>query len=123
MSQDAATRKRAQREAWRVKREEAHRVAEAAPPEDRTWREHAACAGQDPAEWVIDNEDQPGARAKIAAAKLTCQTCPVAHFCLVWALTQPATSIVGVFGGTTSRDRQRIRRRRNLGGDDPDSTL
>ncbi len=112
---DAATRQRVQREGWRQKRERADREEAATPPEDRSWRAEAACAGQDPADWVFDNEDQKGARVKIAAAKLTCQACPSLLPCLNYALAQRSDT-VGVWAGTTARDRQRIRRRRNLGG-------
>ena len=113
---DAATRQRVQRESWRLKAERVQRAEQATPPEDRSWRAEAACRGQDPERWVLDNEDQKGAQRKIAAAKLVCSTCPVRLPCLTYVLGQPSTALVGVWAGTTAKDRQRIRRRRNLGG-------
>jgi len=109
---DAATRQQVQRDSWRLKAERAQRAEAAAPPVDHSWRGEAACAGQDPEAWVFDNEDNRVARRKVAAAKLVCAACPAAHFCLVYAMGQPSTALVGVWGGTTARERQRMRRGR-----------
>ena len=71
------------------------------------WMHEAACKGQNP-DWF----HPPADRGYLAnyALKL-CDQCPVKTPCLEYALQFPAyEDISGVYGGTTSRDRQRIRR-------------
>jgi WhiB family redox-sensing transcriptional regulator len=66
------------------------------------WHEHAACRGQGADRYVVTT-----ARASITA-KQVCATCPVAADCLDYALADP--TLRGVWGGTSSRDRSRLRR-------------
>lgn len=66
------------------------------------WWEAAACKGQ----W-LDLFFSPSTEH---AAKRICAGCHVADACLSDAMSTPR--LVGVFGGTTERDRARIRRRR-----------
>lgn len=57
------------------------------------------------------NEEDPEA---VAEAKAFCAGCPVAYTCLVQALkTQPGIiSTEGVWGGSTTADRQELRKQR-----------
>lgn len=66
----------------------------------------ALCAapGQDPDLWHPANGNRAGAER----AKQICQRCPVREGCLAWALQ--AHEEHGVWGGTTPRDRRKIRR-------------
>lgn len=81
-----------------------------APPQarrDTAWMEHAACKGE-PAD-VADARFPEKGRPRIKDAIKTCGGCPVKGPCLDWAM---ATHQIGVWGGTTTSDRERIRRRR-----------
>lgn len=68
------------------------------------WQADAACRGADTSVFF------PRSEADAAAAKAICDTCPVAHECLEWAIEtrQPE----GVFGGLTPIERHRVVRRR-----------
>jgi WhiB family redox-sensing transcriptional regulator len=66
------------------------------------WRDAAACRGLDPAMFVTER----GADAE--TAKAVCVTCPVKAECLAYALTSP--TILGVWGGTSGRERRTMRR-------------
>lgn len=46
-------------------------------------------------------------------AKAICRECPVRFECLNYALAQ---NLVGVWGGTTTEERKRLRRKRGLQG-------
>lgn len=65
-------------------------------------REDRSCLGTDPEIFVSDSA------AEQSYAKGVCVNCPVQRECLVYAMERPA--LVGVWGGTTSRDRGRMRR-------------
>lgn len=69
---------------------------------DREWRDRAACKGRTDINWFpIRGEDmQP--------ALNVCRTCPVKDACLHHALRKPTP---GVWGGTSERQRDRIRAR------------
>lgn len=47
-----------------------------------------------------------------AAAKAVCRTCPAKHDCLEFALSSDPLWTLGVWGGTSERERRRIRRER-----------
>ena len=53
----------------------------------------------------------PEPNTKADAAKAICKACPVQRQCLEWAL---AHGEVGIWGGTSWRQRQRIRAKRNV---------
>lgn len=67
------------------------------------WQAQAACRRLDPDWWF---STQPQATAK---ARKTCRGCPVRQQCLSAALADPTLS--GMWGGTTGRERRRMRRR------------
>lgn len=59
-----------------------------------------------PEAWFADVIAEPDA---ISHAKAVCLHCPVQAECLDYAMAQPSTWDSGVWGGTTPRDRLRIR--------------
>ncbi len=71
-----------------------------------TWTLDALCAQTDPEVFFPDRGQNP------KAAKRICAQCPVAEICREIAVADPA--ITGVWGGTTHRERQQIRRERGL---------
>lgn len=64
----------------------------------------AACLEIGTEAFFIDNE--PNTVNKV---KQVCNGCPVRMDCLDYALSD--TSLVGIFGGTTEKERRRLRRR------------
>lgn len=71
------------------------------------WRDHAACAGLDPDLFF------PARGVKTAPIRAVCYQCPVQTACLVGALNQNESGenySLGIRGGTTQRDRRRLRR-------------
>jgi WhiB family redox-sensing transcriptional regulator len=64
-----------------------------------TWAEDALCLGADGEMWF---EAVPVAAVRI------CRQCPVAAECLGYALARP--DLDGVWGGTTPKERKRLRR-------------
>ena len=71
-------------------------------PSSGLWMEEAACKGQ-PTETFF-----PHAGSSIFRARALCLGCPVRSQCLDYALADYELS--GVWGGTTERERERIRR-------------
>lgn len=69
------------------------------------WREAALCAQTDPEAFY------PERGATAAQAKKVCTVCPVQAECLESAISK--NEQYGVWGGTSRRDRNRIKRRRN----------
>lgn len=72
----------------------------------------AACIGA-PLEWFYVPEQAPGSareRNEVAHGKRVCRTCLVRADCLDWALE--TGDVYAVLGGTSPKERQRIRRRR-----------
>jgi WhiB family redox-sensing transcriptional regulator len=70
-----------------------------------TWKEYGACIGRDPELFFPD----PAHGKKAAdAAKMVCAGCFVRGQCLDHALTNHE---VGIWGGTTEKDRKRIQAR------------
>ena len=74
------------------------------PLADYFWRTRAACLGTDPSVMVPEVEDA----ASTAHARALCAGCEVATRCLAEALAD--TALIGVYGGTSTRERVRIRR-------------
>lgn len=76
-----------------------------------SWAERALCAQADPDAWFPDRNS----REHITLAKLICARCPVRGQCLEYALSGADTwggIAVGIWAGTTPRERDRLRRRR-----------
>lgn len=73
---------------------------------DTTWMARSACIGADPEMFF---PEEKGMRPHPYARKL-CTGCPVINQCLEYALRNPDEQ--GLWGGTTDRDRETIRRRR-----------
>lgn len=110
MSQDAATRKRAQREAWRRKVERAE-VAPS-PPQDRSWRLEAACRNLDLTTFTTDDDRTIAGAARVREAQRVCATCAVRTECGDYALSVEGVGVVGVWGGMSEAERRRARRAR-----------
>lgn len=70
---------------------------------DLSWMEDALCAQTDP------DAFHPGKSDTNTAAKRTCAACDVTAECLAYALADP--SLEGVWGGTSQRERQAMRRK------------
>ncbi len=73
------------------------------------WAEQALCAQADPDLWY------PQHPALITRAKRICNACPVRRQCLDYALTGADTwrgITTGIWGGTTPRERNRLRQAR-----------
>lgn len=66
------------------------------------WYVDALCPQTDP-EVFFPSEGQSG-----RAAKTVCATCPVRSQCLDWAMEN--CELFGVWGGVSSKDRQKMRR-------------
>ena len=77
--------------------------------DDDTWRGRAACRGTALGVFFPE-EDRPGARSSVAAAKAICASCPVADPCREWAMGHPTE--VGIWGGLTEAERRALRRRK-----------
>ena len=69
-----------------------------------TWRQRGACNGLDPAVFFPDSEENAD------EAKAICHICPVRLSCLEHALVMRERD--GVWGGTTEKERERMRRAR-----------
>ncbi len=72
------------------------------------WHEAALCAQTDPEVFF------PEKGGSTRAAKATCRVCPVAAECLAWALEHDER--FGIWGGTSERDRRRLKAERLAGG-------
>ena len=81
------------------------------PPDDYTadnWRVHAACRGLDPDLFY------PPVGGAATEAKQVCRACPVSDFCLEDALIVNPRDDHGVWGGTSTEERKRLRKQRGL---------
>lgn len=75
------------------------------------WAQDALCAQTDPDLWY----PELGGHAQAALARRICRACPVRAECLDYALAGADTwngLTTGIWGGTTPRERARIRRAR-----------
>lgn len=70
------------------------------------WMDHAACIGK-PTHWWYP---RPGQHAHRAHA--ICEKCPVQSACLEWAVVH--IEDWGIWGGTSERERRRLRRRAGM---------
>ena len=71
------------------------------------WREHANCKGIDP---NLFHPERGSNGFDMATAKNVCAGCTVRQDCLDYALDN--FEMIGIWGGTTERERRRIRSRR-----------
>ena len=71
------------------------------------WREAALCAQTDPEVFF------PPVGSSGEMARRICRQCPVTAECLEVALSRPAHSDEGIWGGTTPKERRAIRAARN----------
>lgn len=78
------------------------------PDRGDDWRAEALCAQVDPALFYPEASGTHTARI----AKRICAQCPVRDLCLEYALAKPAHDDHGVWGGTTERERRKIRANR-----------
>lgn len=72
------------------------------PPE---WVRDAICAQIDPELWFPETGHTTG------PAKALCRRCPVIDECLAYALDQCPRDVRGVWGGTSEREREKLRRK------------
>lgn len=80
-----------------------------------SWHALAACTGMDDA--VFFPGDAPDCHDRIEAAKKVCGACPVRRECLDDALTwEMASARVGVRGGLSAAERQRLAVERTSSG-------
>jgi WhiB family redox-sensing transcriptional regulator len=70
------------------------------------WREEAACSGLDTRLFFPLAEEDAGL---LGLARQVCESCPVREACLAYAIESRQT--VGIWGGATTRERRRLRRR------------
>lgn len=90
------------------------------------WRAQGACRHHPPRWWFPDTEDQPRGRPRrhepkhidpdAAQALTICATCPVLLDCRTWAIAHERD---GIWGGLTSGDRARERRRLGIRLNEP----
>ena len=73
-----------------------------------TWRDRAACLGQDPELFFPDGNTGP-ALVQTEEAKAVCSRCEVAETCLKWALESGQEA--GVWGGMSEGERRALKRR------------
>ncbi len=73
--------------------------------ERHAWRAYALCKTRPDLDWF------PGRGASFREQKEVCAACPVADACLEAALRNGEKD--GIWGGTSERERRRIRRERN----------
>ena len=72
------------------------------------WREAALCAQTDPEVFV------PPVGSSGEMARRICRQCPVTAECLEVALARPAEGDVGIWGGTSARERRALRAERGV---------
>jgi WhiB family redox-sensing transcriptional regulator len=70
------------------------------------WRDEAACSGLDTRLFFPASEDD---QVQLTLARQVCATCLVQESCLAYAIDSRQT--VGIWGGATTRERRRLRRR------------
>lgn len=71
------------------------------------WREEAACSGLDTRIFFPASEEDDQVATEFA--KQVCSGCPVQQLCLEYSIQ--ARMMAGIWGGATSRERRRLRRR------------
>ena len=76
-------------------------------PPPGAWAQYANCLGVDPDLFFPERGESS---IDVAEAKKVCSGCRVAQSCLTYAMTPPVIT-TGVWGGTSAKERQRLRRR------------
>lgn len=66
------------------------------------WMADALCKEYDGARWFPERGED------VQRVKAICAECLVQGECLEWALAQDQTTLVGIWAGTSGRDRRRI---------------
>jgi WhiB family redox-sensing transcriptional regulator len=74
---------------------------------NRTWVRKARCLGLDPDMFFPDGGGLGSIQER--EVKAVCKSCPVQLECLVWAIK--AGEADGIYGGTSDKDRRRLRRK------------
>jgi WhiB family transcriptional regulator, redox-sensing transcriptional regulator len=74
-----------------------------------TWRDLAACWGQDPELFFPDGKTALALR-QTEEAKAVCRRCEVSEACLKWAMESGQDT--GVWGGLSEVERRALRRRK-----------
>ena len=83
-------------------------------PNQEKWRSQANCRNI-PVDVFFP--DKGGSKEKIAIAKAICNECKVIDDCRAWSLQFSERALMGIFGGMTTIDRRRERRRLGLAKD------
>lgn len=73
------------------------------PADQQVWQDRGACREVDPDLFF------PGKGEPVDPARRICAGCPVRAECLAYALAASGPALVGVWGGTTERERRTIR--------------
>jgi WhiB family redox-sensing transcriptional regulator len=73
-----------------------------------TWRDRAACLGEDPELFFPDGITRP-ALLQTERAKAVCRRCKVTEACLKWAIESGQEA--GVWGGLSEEERRALKRR------------
>jgi WhiB family redox-sensing transcriptional regulator len=76
-------------------------------PRATNWRDAGACLHADPDLFFPITAAGPS-RTEVVQAKAVCSHCQVRRQCLEFA---QANAVYGIWGGTTTEERQRLRRR------------
>lgn len=79
----------------------------------RDWRDEGACVGQPAVLWYANEpSSEANGTAMYREGKRICESCPVQHECLEWALD--TKEAFGLWGGVTPRGRSKLLRERDL---------
>ncbi len=80
--------------------------------DDTDWTKNAACRGMSPSVFIHSKLSWGKRQEAEDYAKSICATCPVQEECLEYALMLPPSWALGIWSGTTEKDRRRLRRER-----------
>jgi WhiB family redox-sensing transcriptional regulator len=73
------------------------------------WSHKAACAGSDTLKWFPE-DDRPSSDQTVRYARSFCDRCTVRRECLEWAVSNRASAVHGIYGGTTGEERRQAMR-------------
>lgn len=76
---------------------------------EQDWQQLALCAGHPPQTFFLDGASGDALIAREVHAKQICRGCPVVRQCRDHAVNAP--ELHGIWGATTPRERERLRRR------------
>lgn len=79
---------------------------------DFSWHKHAACLDSSSDLFFMEIENAATNKQRIKEAKEICEVCPVRNACLQQAIDNGEG--FGVWGGMTSRERAKVRRRQRM---------